>query len=101
MYPDSRSPQRWEFTTDTVNLSNTIEMNSAETMISAAKNDWGLIYLPEVILQEELSQGQLRPVLPALYSHPYRTCMYYLKADFVPKKVRALVDFLKEQQGSD
>ncbi|MGH1487480.1 MAG: LysR family transcriptional regulator [Cellvibrionaceae bacterium] len=97
VYQANKTPTEWEFTVEKITLENVMVMNSAELMISAAKSGLGIVYLPEVILQEELKQQQLLPVLHSAHSHTYKTCAYYLKADFVPLKVRVLIDFLKQQ----
>ncbi len=98
IYQGLSAPVTWAFEAEEINLIKTIVFNSAEIMISAAKNGLGVVYLPEEILQEELKQKQLVQILPNLQSKPYKTCAYYTRADFVSQKVRVLLDFLKSKQ---
>jgi DNA-binding transcriptional LysR family regulator len=97
VYAANYSPLYWEFKDEKIPLGRVMVMNNAETMISAAKSGLGIVYLPVEILQEELKQKQLTPILPKLRSQQYKTCAYYPKTTFVPQKVRLLLDFLKSQ----
>lgn len=98
VYENKYLPVNWEFESVTIGLDKIMPVDSAEVMISAAKNGFGIAYLPNEILEEELRKQQLIPVLPELRSKVYKTCVYYPKADFVPQKVRLLIDFLKNKQ---
>ena len=96
VYKPQHLPASWSFETEKIILDNTLVINSADVMISAAKSGLGIIYLPEEILREELKQ-QLVAVLPHMQSPLFKTCAYYPKVSFVPQKVRALLDFLKQK----
>lgn len=98
VYSDKKYPLEWVFERETVALKRVLYVNSAEIMISAAKNSLGIVYLPKEILLEELDNKTLVHVLPELQSPRHRACVYYPKADFVPKKVRVLIDFLKKNR---
>ncbi len=86
--------QSWHFSSQSVELCNKVVTNSAEIMISAAKQGMGIAYLPEVILTEEINSGALIPVLNAYHSQHYRTCLYHMKMPYIPKKTRLFIDFL-------
>lgn len=98
VYENKHLPVNWEFESETIHLNTIMPVYSAEVMISAAKNGFGIAYLPSEIIQEELREQQLISVLPDFHSKVYKTCVYYPKADFVPQKVRVLIDFLKNKQ---
>lgn len=98
VYENRKHKAQWEFESSSVALDRITVVNNAEIMISAAKAGMGLIYLPKEIILEELEQQKLVQVLPELKSQRFKTCAYYNKVNFVPKKVRALTDFLKESK---
>lgn len=84
----------WHFTEHTIDIEKSISVNNAEIMISAATHGMGIIYLPPEILGKELKEKTLVPVLPELHSRSFHTCAYYLKTEFIPRKLRAFLDFL-------
>lgn len=69
--------------------------DNTEIIISSAVNGLGIAYIPEVILQKELAQGVLVPVLPVLKSQLFETHLYYQKMTYMPQKMRLLIDYLK------
>ena len=90
------STSHWHFSKQSIKLEQVIMTNNAEIMINAAKQGMGLAYLPKAIISEELEQGTLIPVLQQYQSKQFNTCAYYVKADFMPQKIRAFIDFLCE-----
>lgn len=84
----------WHFVQQSIELKNTFTMNNAEIMISAATQGLGIAYLPSVIINDELKNGSLVPVLDTYQSKQLSTCVYYMQADFVPQKIRLFIDFL-------
>ena len=98
VYKSQRPPVEWVFESETIALDNVMITNNADIMISAAKSGLGIVYLPKEILQDELKQQQLIPVLPDMRSQILKTCAYYSKVDFVPRKIRVFLDFLKQKQ---
>jgi len=94
------SIQQWHFLRQSLPLKNRITTNNAEIMINATKQGMGVAYLPSVIISEEIEQGSLVPVLPEHQSQQFKTCAYYVKADFVPQKIRIFIDFLYQYTSS-
>ncbi|MGH1543303.1 MAG: LysR family transcriptional regulator [Arenicella sp.] len=94
VYNDENTVSQWHFETETLVLDNTTATNNAEIMICAASQGMGLVFVPEVIVQQELKRKDLVRVLPTISSGQFKTCAYFLKADFVPQKVRLFLDFL-------
>lgn len=97
IYSSDLPHKTWSFEHSAVVLENTLSINNAEIMISAATHGMGLAYIPKVIIQDELTRGDLVPILPKHRSRPFNTMAYYLKADFVPQKVRVFVEHLRRE----
>ncbi|WP_085901662.1 LysR substrate-binding domain-containing protein [Kiloniella majae] len=74
-----------------------LSSNNTEALIAAACQGQGIAYIPALIIQDEIERGDLVPVLPDLKSKIFEMWFYYQKLDFVPLKLRVLLDFLKEQ----
>lgn len=94
------STQQWHFINQSLPLKKRIVTNNAEIMINAAKQGMGIAYLPSVIINEEIEQGALMPILPKHQSQPFKTCAYYVKADFIPEKIHVFIDFLYQYTSS-
>ena len=87
----------WHFTSGKkVLVSGGLRTNNTEVIIQAAVRHQGIAYIPEMIIRDELTRGQLVPVLPELHSDPFQAYCYYQKMDYVPLKVRLFIDFLKQ-----
>jgi len=87
----------WHFSHDSVRLKNVIRTNNAEIMVQSAKQGLGIAYLPSIILKEEIETGALTPILSNYQSRVWSTCLYYLKTDFMPEKLRLFIDYLCEK----
>jgi DNA-binding transcriptional LysR family regulator len=101
IYDKKGLPHEWVFEKQSVIIEKTLITNNAEIMISAAKKGLGVVYLPEELLDEELSLKQLVHVLPNLRSRLYKTCAYYPKVNHLPQKVRVFLNFLKSADSFD
>ena len=55
----------------------------------------GIAYIPAMIIQQELADNKLQPLLPAIKSRNFQLWAYYQKLDYVPVKIRAFLDYLK------
>jgi len=71
--------------------------DNTEIIVSSAVNGLGIAYIPEVILQKELAEKVLIPVLPMLKSRLFETHLYYQKMTYMPQKMRLLIDYLKAE----
>ena len=87
----------WHFTQESIQLKNIIKTNNAEIMIQSAKQGLGIAFLPSIIIKEEIESGALVPVLSDYQSQIWHTCLYYLKTDFMPEKLRLFIDYLCSQ----
>lgn len=85
--------------TSEVRVSGSLLADSAETLCAAAVAGLGLVLVPEWLIEEELRDGRLRPVLSDFPPVPASTPLYavYPHQRHLPPKVRACVDFLAER----
>ncbi|WP_417454959.1 LysR family transcriptional regulator [Kiloniella sp.] len=106
LYGENTKATTWHFhcgdNTDvtseaSVDVSGRLSSNNTEALIAAACQGQGIVYIPELIIQDEIERGDLVPVLPHLKSKTFEMWFYYQKLDFVPLKLRVLLDFLKQQ----
>ncbi|WP_036181478.1 LysR family transcriptional regulator [Marinomonas sp. MED121] len=86
----------WRFANgEAVDVNANLVSNNTEVIIQAAIAAKGIIYIPEMIIEAELAQAKLIPVLPSLTSGEFQLWAYYQKLDYVPLKVRVFLDFIK------
>ncbi len=71
--------------------------NNTEALIAAALRGQGIAYIPEIIIRDEVQRGDLVPVLGELSSRSFEMWAYYQQLDFVPLKLRALLEYLARQ----
>lgn len=90
------TPNTWRFASgQSIEIDASLLSNNTEVIIQAAVAAQGIAYVPEMIIQQELRENKLQPVLPTLRSPKFRFWAYYQKLDYVPLKVRVFLDFLK------
>lgn len=97
VYSNATATTVWDFDEGSTEIPATFTSNNTEILISAAVQGMGIIYIPELLIEREINDGLLTPLLPHLSSQTYRTCAYFNKATAMPQKVRCLVDFLKDE----
>ena len=71
-----------------------LQANSGDTCRAAALADQGVIFQPGFLVAEDLRQGRLTQLLPALQGPSIPVCAVYPTRRHLPGKVRAMVDFL-------
>lgn len=87
----------WTFNNgDSIDVSSSLLSNNTEVIIQSAIAAQGIAYIPAMIIQQELADKKLKSVLPELSSREFQLWAYYPKLEYVPLKVRVLLDFLKE-----
>ncbi|MFB9216277.1 LysR family transcriptional regulator [Vibrio sinaloensis] len=60
-------------------------------------NDLGFAIMPSFMVQEALEQGQVMRILPEVHNHKIPLYAVYQEKAMMPLRVRALIDFLKQQ----
>lgn len=79
----------------------TLRFSNAISLLEAAVQGLGLVFMAEVFLQDAFDKGLLMPVLPD-YSYRYEgPCVLYHRDQMMPARVRAFLDFLIEKFPSD
>ena len=95
-----RTPRRWTFTRDgvahTAEVSSRFEVNSARAAVELAAQGLGIAYVPRVALGSHLENGTLVPLLDGYATEAGELGAVYLEGRTLPRKVRALIDFVAE-----
>lgn len=72
------------------------QINNVGMFRRLATLDQGLVLLPRFVVNDELTNGQLRPVLPGWNGRPMP--VYALtETRLLPAKTQRFIEFLKEQ----
>ena len=82
-----------------VRASGNLYANDGESLVAAAVEGHGIIYVPEWLVACELNSGALIELLTNYSSVPKETPLYalYPRQQHLPPKVRAFIDFIVEQ----
>ncbi len=95
-----RLPRRWVFERDgekiTASVSGRFIVNSARASVELATRGLGIVYAPRFALREELASGALVPVLEGFAGEGAPLMAVYLEGRTLPRKVRALIDFARQ-----
>ncbi|SQD78105.1 LysR family transcriptional regulator [Moritella yayanosii] len=98
-----KSPLRWQVITpqkETVLLNvespSTIKADSASALLAFTLNGTGIALIPEWLVHPALEQGQLIHLLPEYIFPLQNIYAIYPNTRYVPEKVRAFIDFLRE-----
>ncbi|UAB70162.1 LysR family transcriptional regulator [Vibrio sp. SCSIO 43132] len=88
---------RWEFAGgEQVQVQPKLWSDNTEILIQAALQGRGIIYVPALILTKELENNLLVPVdVTNTQSREFEFVAYYRKQQYLPRKCRVLLDFLK------
>lgn len=84
-----------------VRVSGGFRCNTSGALRMAAIQDIGLIWLPDYVVEEDISVGRLVPVLHDFCSEPRPIYALYPHRRHLSSKVRVFVEFLKEWFSSD
>ena len=79
-----------------VTINNSLPTNNTEVLIHAAVMGRGIVYIPKLLIAAECQRGELVPVLSQHQSELFQAWAYFQKMDYMPLKLRAFVDYLKE-----
>ncbi len=92
---------RWEFArrgrTLSVDVDGPLTLDAALLMRHAACAGAGLAYLPEWFVHDDIAAGRLVRVLDDWTASTWELCLYYPGHRFVPAKLRAFVDVIRER----
>lgn len=89
---------RWEFLgkdgKETVTVKPVMRVNNGDTCRVAALNHQGIILQPSFMVEDDLRKGTLLEVLPQYRSSEFGIYAVYPTKQFVPAKLRLLIEFL-------
>ena len=77
-----------------------LKANNGEILVSAAIEGEGYVYSPDFIVEQALVEKQLHEILPDPKRTPISLYAVYPHTNFTSAKVRAFIDFLKQQLGA-
>lgn len=97
----SDSPDVWELNGKHYAIKGNFSTDNINSLILAAVNGLGLIWVPPLMIAEELRKKQLKLVLPEYHSSSVKTFAYYPKHRFIPQKTRIFLEFLTQQFSAD
>ncbi len=104
IYGNMPEPQLWRFVApggqmETVRVPVRLRANNGDMLLAATADGIGISVQPTFIAYRAIIEGRLRPLLPG-YTLPAATAYaVYPSRRFVPRRVRALIDFLSERIG--
>jgi DNA-binding transcriptional LysR family regulator len=90
----------WKFQgmgkTTEIHISGNLFIDDGESLVAAAVEGYGVILVPEWLVDRELKSEHLQEILPNFRAIPSETPIYaiYPRQHHLPPKVRAFVDFM-------
>ncbi|EKD53986.1 MAG: LysR family transcriptional regulator [uncultured bacterium] len=91
------SPNVWELNGKNYIVKGNFSGDHINSLILAAVNSLGLIWVPPLLVVHELRKKQLKIVLPEYHSSAVKTFAYYQKHRFIPQKIHVFLQFLTQQ----
>ena len=93
----------WEFEDEQIPVSGNLITNNTNATITAAIAGIGIMRMCPILIEEELKNGQLIPLLTEYSMNKRSLHAFYPKQKFVPKKTLAFLEHMKKyfEEGSD
>jgi DNA-binding transcriptional LysR family regulator len=82
----------------TVALKSAFNSNNGEALIAASVRGQGIIRVPDFLARAALDNGHLKRILPTFEPDPLGIYIVYPASRHLPRRVRALIDFLIKRQ---
>jgi DNA-binding transcriptional LysR family regulator len=86
----------WLFDDIKVNVNGNFKSNNTLSLIKAAIDGMGIIWVPESSISQECKAGLLKRVLPNVASKEQALYAYTLKAQYTPSKIIAFLKYASE-----
>ncbi|PSW09157.1 LysR family transcriptional regulator [Photobacterium sanctipauli] len=77
-----------------------VQVRTAASVKEFVLNDLGFAIMPSFMMKEELAQGKLIRLLPEIHDLQIPIYAVYQEKAFMPLRVRALIDFLKQKENA-
>lgn len=109
VYKGSSGPNRWLFRKSQsawvhYPISAVLTSNNAQTLLTAATGNMGLVLFPDWLIGEHLKKGELVRLLPdyeaAINTEPQHIAAIYPHSRHPPLNIRAVIDYFIEVYGS-
>lgn len=103
-YSNLPEPQKWRFIdskggSHTVRVENRMQANNGQILLEAAASGHGVCLSPTFIAYRTILEGRLVPLLKDYQIPSASAYVIYPNRRFIPQRVRALGEFLREQFG--
>lgn len=77
------------------------QTNNADALINASLQGLGVCYLAQDLVDQQLADGSLTSLMPEVCIRDNATWILYQRRDFMPHRIRLLIDHLVAECGDD
>lgn len=91
----------WRFKHETIAINSRLRINSSTALRTLAEQGLGIVYLPSFTIARALERGTLTPLLRTSWRDPMAVYALYPEKKRHHKKIRLIVDALKEALQTD
>jgi DNA-binding transcriptional LysR family regulator len=98
-YGHLRDPGRWTLGTETVAVRGGLCSNNGEVLLEACLRGHGIALLPEFLVAQAITTGNLHPLLPDYPAPPLAMELLYAANPYLSQKTRLLLAFLSQRFG--
>ncbi|MEJ2621502.1 MAG: LysR family transcriptional regulator [Candidatus Thiodiazotropha sp.] len=103
-YSNLPEPQKWRFIdpigrTQTIRIPLQMQSNNGQLLLNAASAGVGICLSPTFIAYQAIQDGRLKAILTDYQIPSVTAYAIYPNRRFIPQRVRALADYLREQFG--
>ena len=86
-------------TSEMIEIQGSLSANNAEVLKEGSIQGMGITLLPRFVVQDALTDGRLRQVLPGFSPVPFGLFAVRLTRQFTPARLRLFIEFLHESFG--
>lgn len=86
-------------TSEMIDIRGSLSANNAEVLKECAIQGMGITLLPRFVVQDALTDGRLRQVLPGFSPVPFGLFAVRLSRQFTPARLRLFIEFMRESFG--
>lgn len=88
-------------TSEMIDIRGALSANNAEVLKECAIQGMGITLLPRFVVQDALTDGRLRQVLPSYSPVPFGLFAVRPSRQFTPARLRLFIEFLRESFGEE
>ncbi|ODN42438.1 LysR family transcriptional regulator [Piscirickettsia litoralis] len=94
-HQDFRPPNLWRLKKENIQVTPLLSINSIKGLINAATHGLGIIYLSEYLVKDQITSGELVPILKSHWEKPKPIYAVHARSEFTSKKITAFIEFIK------